>query len=437
MKNYWHLFIALALLPAAEGQAQQTRTVMTLEEIFQYADRNSKSQKAHSLSVSAAQENVKSAKEGKLPQLDAGLSFSYLGNGRVFDRDFGNPMKAGIPHYGNNFVLTASQIIYSGGAVTTGIKMAELAEKMAEQEKAIDRNNLRFMLASYYVEMYKLDNQIRVYDRNISLTSELIELARAQYQEGTGLENDITRYELQLENYKMAKTRTQNTRSILNCKMNRLAGIEQRIVVVPDSARFQDMPEESTGDFWHNAAAASAPSIPLAKLGIEQAQQQERMIRAERLPKVALIAEEHLDGPVTIEIPALNKNFNYWFIGVGATFNISSLYKNRSRRNRAYAQTMQRKEELELLKDNIADAVEEDYTRYREAIMETGTLKKNMQLAEQNYGTIHTRYANGLSLATDMLEASNTLVDAGLKLANAYANVQFAYYKLKYTSGTL
>lgn len=138
MKNYWHLFIALALLPAAEGQAQQTRTVMTLEEIFQYADRNSKSQKAHSLSVSAAQENVKSAKEGKLPQLDAGLSFSYLGNGRVFDRDFGNPMKAGIPHYGNNFVLTASQIIYSGGAVTTGIKMAELAEKMAEQEKAIE-----------------------------------------------------------------------------------------------------------------------------------------------------------------------------------------------------------------------------------------------------------------------------------------------------------
>jgi len=437
MKNNWHLFTALALLSITEVQAQQTHTVMALEEIFQYADRNSKSQKAHSLSISAAKESIKSAKDGKLPQLDAGLSFSYLGNGWVFDRDFGNSMKAGIPHYGNNFVLTASQIIYSGGAVTTGIKMAELAGKIAEQEKAIDRNNLRFMLAGYYVEMYKLDNQIRVYDRNIALTSELIESAQARYQEGTGLENDITRYELQLDNYKMAKTRTQNTRNILNYKMNKLAGIEQQTVVVPDSNTLSDIPEESTGDIWHHTATASAPSISLAKLGIEQAQQQERMIRSERMPKVALIAEEHLDGPVTIEIPALNKNFNYWFIGIGATFNISSLYKNKSKKNMAHMQTLRRKEELELLKDNIANAVEEDYTHYKEAILEIGTLKKNMQLAEQNYETMHTRYANGLALATEMLEVSNTLIDAGLKLANAYANVQFAYYKLKYTSGTL
>lgn len=444
--NKFYVLIALALLHFATVRAQQSTSIMTLDDVFSHADANSRSQKAHSFAIDAAREAVQAAKNERLPQVDASLSVSYMGNGLVTDRDFTDGMKAGIPHFGNSFALTASQIVYSGGAVSNGIRMAELAGRMAGKEKEQDRNNLRFMLAGYYTELYKLDNRMRVYDRNIALTEELIASAKAKYEEGTGLENDVTRYELQMETYKLERIRLRNARTIQNYKMNKLAGIDVNTTVIPDSAQLTKATEPSLpaggmavgkGADWHSKALTSAPSLSLAGMAVEQARLEEELIKSERRPKIALVAEEHLNGPITIDIPAINKNFNYWFVGIGATFNIASLYKNKSRRSKAAAQTMRRQEELQLVKDNIAIAVEEAYIEYMESIDELSTLRKNVQLAEQNYNTIFTRYDNGLALATDVIEVSNTLTDAGLRLANAYANVQFRLCKLKYTAGTL
>ena len=42
-----------------------------------------------------------------------------------------------------------------------------------------------------------------------------------------------------------------------------------------------------------------------------------------------------------------------------------------------------------------------------------------------------------MALVTEMLDASNQLLDAELQLANARINVIFNYYKLKNTSGNL
>lgn len=432
------MLVTLAVLPALGVTAQQNGTAMSLDELFRLADENSRSQKIHTFKVDEAAKAVASARDERLPQIDAALSVSYLGNGYVCDRDFTDGMKAPIPHYGNNFVLTASQIIYSGGAVSGGIRMAEIAGRIAEEEKQLGRNDLRLMVASYYLEMYKTDNQIRVYDRNIALTEELIASVRARYEQGTVLENDITRYELQLENYRLAKLRLENSRHLMNFRLNRLVGLDDnQTVAIADTARLALCPDVAPTADWQQTAAREAPSVAMSELAIQLSEQQERIVRSESLPKVALIAEEHLDGPVTIEIPALDKNFNYWFVGVGVSFNIASLYKNKSRTGRARTETMRHREELEKTRDDLACAVEDACTRYREAMHEKTTLEKNVQLATQNYRTIHLRYTNGLSLATDMLEVSNALLDAELRLANAHADVQFAYYRLKHTAGTI
>jgi transposase len=38
-------------------------------------------------------------------------------------------------------------------------------------------------------------------------------------------------------------------------------------------------------------------------------------------------AGDKLEGPITIEVPPINKNLNYWYVGVGVKYNIASLYK--------------------------------------------------------------------------------------------------------------
>ncbi len=69
-------------------------------------------------------ESLEAAKSQRLPNLSVSLSASYLGDGKIWDRDFSNAMKIDMPHFGNNFALEAEQVVYAGGAISSGIKQA-------------------------------------------------------------------------------------------------------------------------------------------------------------------------------------------------------------------------------------------------------------------------------------------------------------------------
>ena len=87
--------------------------------------------------------------------------------------------------------------------------------------------------------------------------------------------------------------------------------------------------------------------------------------------------------------------------------------------------------------EQTAMTVQADYSKYIEAYEEVATLEKSVELANENYAVIGNRSRNDVALVTDMLDASNQLLDAELQLVNARINVIFNYYKLKNTSGNL
>ena len=116
------------------------------------------------------------------------------------DRDFTNGQNIKMPHFGNNLAIKATQLIYGGGVVNTGIAMAKLKEEMASVNMEATRSRVRFMLTGFYLDLYKLQNVLKVYDRNIELAKVVIADTKARNEAGVVLQNDITRYELLLKN---------------------------------------------------------------------------------------------------------------------------------------------------------------------------------------------------------------------------------------------
>ncbi|MBR6606124.1 MAG: TolC family protein, partial [Prevotella sp.] len=55
----------------------------------------------------------------------------------------------------------------------------------------------------------------------------------------------------------------------------------------------------------------------------------------------------------------------------------------------------------------------------------------------ENYKVVDYRYANGLALITDLLDASAQKLDAEMQAVNARINILFNYYKIKYVEGRL
>ncbi|MBP3822085.1 MAG: TolC family protein [Bacteroidaceae bacterium] len=410
---------------------------MTMEQLFATAEAHNASVQAAQTAVEEAALGVEAARAAWRPDVEATAAVSYMGNVKIWDRPLKNKFTAATPHFGNNFALMARQTVYSGGAITSGIRLAKLGREMAEAEAEENRQRVRFLLAGHYLQLHNLRNQQEVFDQNIALAQTLISQTRRRAEQGIALSNDITRHELQVEQLRLGRARVEDAQRIIGHQLATALGVDSAVSILPqDDFTTALCPQDGEGA-WQQMANAHHTGLLKAALGTRMAEQKVQLERSERLPKVALVAEDHFDGPVTFEIPTLDKNINYWYVGVGVSYNFGSLWKNNKRLRQARTALTRNRQEQRVAAEGVENAIQAAYTDYLTAFTELRTQEKSVELAAQNYRIIQNRYENGLALVTDMTDAANVKLNAELALVSARINVIYNYYQLKYLSNTL
>lgn len=428
-------FIAPLCLQMSVARAQEY--VLTVEEMFCLAEDNNKNLILSKTSELEAAQSVDVARNDRLPSIGASLSGSFLSNARIIDRDLGNSVKAPLPHFMNNFVLEAQQVVYAGGAIKQGINAARIGEQIAGASTEATRQGVRFMLMGYYLEMFSLMNQREVYAANIELTKILLRDINSRHEQGLAIKNDITRYELQLKSLELALTQVENNISIINFDLTSALGLPEEIRIIPDKSILDRTHAGGDIDYWQAAAEENLPTLDIARLRIDASRVQEKIVRSAKLPKVAIVAANNFSGPITVEIPAINKNINYWYVGVGVSYNFGSLYKNKRNARVARTATVRAQQNLDYLREQAEAGVHSSYTKLNESFVQLDTYEKSAELARENYDVINNRYNNDLALLTEMVDASNERLTAELQLVNARVNIVYNQYKLKYSAGTL
>ena len=435
----------MAVATAMVAKAQTERK-MTVDELFQLVESNSKTLRQEKISVEFAKKGIEAARSARLPELTASASVSMNGDVVMMDRDFTNAHGFAAPRWGNSLALEAQQVVYAGGAIDAGIALATLQHQQAQVDEQQRRQQQRFLALGQYLEIFKLKNREQVVRQNIDLTQRLINDIQAKHEQGMALKNDVTRYELQMETLRLNLKKLQDQRGILNHQLCNQLGIDGEII---PSLTTDPMPEQSSpirslspkGEgsemSWQNRALTTAPSIQKAEIGQKIASQQLRLAKSEMRPKVAMVAADNFNGPFTYDIPPIDKNFNFWYVGVGVKYPISSLFKQNKKVQQARIHTRQAEQSYTVAAEQLNNQVQQAYTYYQQAFVELETQQKSVQLAQQNYQVVNDRYLSQLALITDMIDASNIKLDAELKEVDARIGIIFAYYRLKYISGTL
>lgn len=432
------MFSLLCFTGGCVGQlCSQNTKMLTLDEVFLYAEETNRTMNILKLTEQEAEQGVVVAGNARLPDINVDLSLSYLGDAHLWKRDFSEGMNAPMPHFGNNFAFEASQVVYAGGAVDAGIELAKLRRSAAAAGKEIGRQELRIMLAGHYLELFKLGNMEKVYLQNISQTQKLIEEIQAKHAQGVALKNDVTRYELQLKGLELAVTQLRNNMKVINHRLCIALGLPETTGIVVDTTLTAKLPSIMPENEWQDEASVSSPLLKQAQIDVDMSRNRERIVGAERMPSVALFAGDKLDGPVTIEVPPINKNLNYWYVGIGVKYSLSSLFKTGKNVRLARMATSRAEENKMLMHDNLRTDVRDAYVHFEESFTVYDTQLKSLDLAQQNYSVVNNRYLNGLALVTDMLDASNMKLNAELQVVNARIGILFSYYKLKKVVGCL
>lgn len=418
----------------AMGQSPQ---VYTLEDLYEIAERNSVQLRPSFTAEEEARREISVARSSRLPDINATFSLSYIGDGFTTKRNFSDYQRAPIPHFGNGLAVNITQPVYAGGAIKHGIEMAELKSTAARYATELQRDNIRFRLTGFYLDIYKYDNLRVVVENNIAQARRVLAEMRARFGQGVALQNDITRYELLVSNLELQLVRINNTLDILNRNLVVTAGLGAETVILPDSAILVRSLPAAGESWWQQEATENAPSIKLARSGVDMSRNAEALVRSERLPKIGLQAGWTIDGPILVEVPPIDRNLSYWYVGVGVSYNLSSLFKTNKSMSKSRIATRHAVEQLDAVREDVSLAVRADYIRYLEAYEELKTQEKSVELADRNYRTTSTRYSADMALITDMLDAANSKLDAEQHLVNARINIIYYYYKLLFTSGKI
>ncbi len=410
---------------------------MSISQLFGKIEENSKALLVSKSGVESAQLGVESAKSKRLPDVDASLSFSYIGNALMTDRDFSDAQGLRSPHFGNDFSLQVQQVVYAGGAIDAGVKLAELGQKAAETGVRLTRQQVRFIALGQYLDLYKTDNRIKVYDKNIELTRRLIADIKEKQAQGMALKNDITRYELQMESLKLGLVALKNNRKILNHQLCNTLGMDETEEIMPDTTVAQALYPTDNEAHWQTEGLMNSPLLEHTSTAVQMAEQKEKIAKSDLLPKIAFVAADNFNGPVLFELPPVDKNLNVWYVGVGVKYSLSSLFKSNKRVKQSAVETRQAREAHAVQAEQLSNNVQEAYVRYRQSYVELETQEKNVELARQNYDVMNARYLTQMALVTDMVDASNFLLNAELSEVDARINIVFAYYRMKYAAGVI
>lgn len=253
--------------------------------------------------------------------------------------------------------------------------MAEHEGHMSEAVISKSRQGLRLMAAGEYLDLFRTDNSIKVYKENIALTTKLIEEINARREQGLALAADVTRYELRLEMLKLDLVRLQNTREIMNYRLINSLGLPEGTVISSILGDDEDMRDRSRQN-WQEIAADASPEMKVSGIKADMALTRQKLVRSERLPKIAVVAYENFNGPITFEIPPIDKNLNIWYVGLGIRYNFSSLYKSGHKLKQAAIEVRQAEQAKNVTEENLRNDVQKAYADYMQSYVELETSEK-------------------------------------------------------------
>jgi len=440
MKGYYWIPLSIGcwfLSTSTFAQDSIRNNPLTIAEVCRLALSNSTRLKIDRTNVDLAVQETNIERLGRLPNLKANLDYGYLSDAQVWKPGFSHHSTAGLPHPLTLFTVTATETLYAGGRINNSIRLSTLGEKIAFLQQQKDETDIKFLVISEYLDIYRLLNQRTVYINNSLLAKQRLKNILSMRKEGMVTLNDQLRTELTISDYDLTTRKIANSIVALNNQLNVVLDLPDSSRLIPDTTVLQQTMPAETVQGLMDIALREDPGLKISGRKVEAAVTRIEILKGERMPEVALLAQSDLQRPFLNTIPSIDVYYNVWRAGIGLRYNIGSIYQSPRRIKAGRIGLDVARKEDSLQRQNLEVAVKNALIRYNEGQDELRTWRNDLRSAEENYRIVENRYFNQLALLTDLIDATNNKTDAEIKVKDAEINVVFYYYQLLKTIGTL
>ncbi|MBO7061425.1 MAG: TolC family protein [Fibrobacter sp.] len=348
-----------------------------------------------------------------------------------------NGMKAQGYRWQTSVGLTATQILYSGGKVGTGIDIAKSAKHVSEIALDNKKAEVRYNVENAFNQLIFMDSSIVILEESIKLTQSYVDLAVNNQKSGLGTELDVIRAQLQLDELQSTLEKTNKTRVVARNNLLLTMGLPFEADV-----QFQGTlrsPEEKVVIPDTSMANVKKRRKELAMLE-ESEKIQSKLIDLEKgdyLPTVVLVGGlKYGNNQNTIK----DWNRPNWdninkYVALSATMNLFNGMQTREKVTQAKSGLRSTQIQKESAERGFRLQIESCVNNLNDAEQQLGIKKRSVELAQKNQILTEASYNVGKETQLNLLESTMKLRNAKLNYMEAILNWNNAYNALLQATG--
>lgn len=432
-------FIFLTMCVTAQQPHDTTKPLhLTLAQIWEQAELNNKRIAMSRLRVESSEEVLKDAKAERLPEINAAGAYARVTNMPVYeDGLFHTPDQFPVLH---NFYKVGGEAyfnIYNGNKTNLEIQKGATEHAIAEEQKNLTVSEVKFSAAVCYLDLARSCRFKELIAKDIEEQERQLAHIQELQKNGVVLKSDVLRATLKLSRQKMGMIQIENDIAIASQKLDLMIGIDEHVLIQPDSTMTLDLTVPGTYDDYLAAAAEHAHEYKISERETTLKELSLKQVKANVSPKIGLFAEYNWSYPQIQFYPYGDAVYGLGMYGVKASFPISSFYHNKHKEKAAKLQLERQEVEHKETGDVVRQQVNEAYLRYKEALTRIDVAETNIKQATENLRIVNNTYFNQLSLVTDLLDADTQMLQTKFDLVSANIAARVRYYQLQKVIGNL
>lgn len=412
---------------------------LNLQQAIEVGLISNKNIKISHLKVAMSETKEKDLKREKLPNINFHASYDQVTN--LFQHEngvFAKATKYDAINAMYDFTLSASIPLYMGGKIRNNEKKAAIDTEISTLRHRLDERQLKLQIITAFLQIHHLKEQQDLINDKIIEDSANIKQTKALKANGVVTYNEVLRTTLQLSNHKMSWTELENDIQIAEHKLKTILALPEDVELhVSTKELISDKAEIPMIDELIKSAMVQNETVDITKRNLSKKELDLKITKANYLPQISARGEYWLKYPNMMFIPFVPNAYRLGMVGVQLNYPIESLYKNKYKMHEAKENIELAKLEIEENEENVTHDVYEAYKKLEETDQKVKIAEEAIVQAKENYRIVKTKYANKLSLQTELIDADNTYLEAESNLISVKINRQLKYYQLQYIIGNL
>jgi outer membrane protein TolC len=445
MKKLIFVITSFAMTGLLQAQDAKNAThAFSLEQCVDFAQKNNVQVKNSLLAIEVQAQTNREIAAAALPTVNTnlgGTNYLIIPTSLLPGQIFGGTPGTFIPvqfgtKFNANYGASIQQLLFDG-QVFIALQARATSMDLQRKNAALTQEAIKVNIYKIYYQLSASKTQLNILDANINRIKALARDAEIMYKNGFAEKLDVDKISVQLNNLETEKLKANNSVAIGYMGLKMLMGMP-----VKDSLVLTDVINESSltndvlsdADFQYNVRKDFQYLNTVKKMNEFNV----KRYQLSNLPTVSMSGSYSKNAQRSkFDFFEGGNWFNTSLVSLNINLPIFNGFATDARIKRTKIELKQTENQIESLKNNIDNELNQSKLNYMSSVATVQFQKKNMELAERVYQQTKKKYEAGTGSNTEISAAQTDLVSAQNNYMNALYAALIAKVDLLKASGKL